>query len=80
VIGLNDLMRESLRWAQFYRPFRYFEFITVAGLVYLVLVVAATQAARLLERRTDRAGAGAGAVGSLHRRRRWIPSIREAGP
>jgi His/Glu/Gln/Arg/opine family amino acid ABC transporter permease subunit len=73
VIGLNDLMRESLRWAQFYRPFRYFEFITVAGLVYLVLVVAVTQAGRLLERRTGDAGSA-----SLYRRRGFL-RIRGAG-
>ncbi len=79
VIGLNDLIRESLRWAQFYRPFRYFEFVTTAGIVYLVLVVAATQAGRLLERRTgaadvpvdrDRAiGAGGGSPASGRRDR-----------
>jgi His/Glu/Gln/Arg/opine family amino acid ABC transporter permease subunit len=49
VIGVSELMRETQRWAQFY--FLSFEFYTVAGLLYLAIVLAVTGLWRILERR-----------------------------
>jgi ABC-type amino acid transport system permease subunit len=42
-------MRETQRWAQFY--FLSFEFYTVAGLIYLAIVLAVTAIWRRVERR-----------------------------
>jgi His/Glu/Gln/Arg/opine family amino acid ABC transporter permease subunit len=49
VIGVSELMRETQRWAQFY--FLSFEFYTVAGLIYLAIVLAVTAIWRRVERR-----------------------------
>lgn len=52
VVGVAELMRESQRWAQFY--FRPFEFYTVAGLLYLVVVMVVSGGWGRLERRLRR--------------------------
>lgn len=50
-IGLNELMRETSRFADFY--FSPFEFYTAAAVLYLVAVFAVSAAFRWLERRLD---------------------------
>lgn len=51
-IGLNELMRETTRFADFYlRPF---EFYTAAAVLYLAIVYLVSTGFRLLERRMSR--------------------------
>lgn len=49
VIGVRELFRETQRWSQFYNE--PFEFYTVAGIIYLGLVLLVTQAIRIIERK-----------------------------
>ena len=49
VIGVRELFRETQRWSQFYNE--PFEFYSVAGVIYLSLVLLVTQAIRFAERK-----------------------------
>ncbi len=52
VVGVSELTRETQRWAQFY--FRPFEFYTVAGILYFLVVLIVSGAWGRLERRLRR--------------------------
>jgi len=52
LIGASDLMAETIRAVNL--EYRSFEFYTTAALIYLFLVVAVSQAGRLIERRLKR--------------------------
>jgi His/Glu/Gln/Arg/opine family amino acid ABC transporter permease subunit len=76
VIGVSELMRETQRWAQFY--FRSFEFYTVAGIIYLVIVLAVSGIWRAVERRL-RVHLDIDTIDRRRRWRSWLPTQTRSG-
>jgi His/Glu/Gln/Arg/opine family amino acid ABC transporter permease subunit len=79
VVGVSELTRETQRWAQFY--FRPFEFYTVAGILYFLIVLLVSGGWGRLERRLRRHTDGHTVLATPRRWRSALsPSPRAPAP